>query len=157
MKTQERLSLFPFLWATPWTYLRSRNGGSPAVVVTSQPTLSVGIFEGVVRVLEGLVPEEAGFTSMQAGLVLESPVVLPIGGVALWTGRNEIDEAINYDENQQARKRDATCVTPFIDRTARLAGFNCPGVEWWIGGFGMYQWWIWSDVLNQDQSPCCSD
>lgn len=56
---------------------------SPAVVVTSQTTLSIGIFEGVVRVLEGLVPEQTGFTTVQAGLVLESPIVLPIGGVAL--------------------------------------------------------------------------
>lgn len=78
MKTQETLSLFPFMDIS-----EVKKRGSPAVVVTSQPTLSVGIFEGVVRVLEGLVPEEAGFTSMQAGLVLESPVVLPIGGVAL--------------------------------------------------------------------------
>lgn len=56
---------------------------SPAVVVTSQTTLSIGVFEGVVRVLKGLVPEEAGFATMQAGLVLEPPVVLPVSGVTL--------------------------------------------------------------------------
>ncbi len=56
---------------------------SPAIVVSAQTTLSIGVFEGVVRVLEGLIPEEAGFTSMQAGLVLEAPVVLSIGSVTL--------------------------------------------------------------------------
>lgn len=65
---------------------------SPAVVVTSQTTLSVGIFEGVVRVLEGLVPEQTGLSSVQAGLVLESPVVLPVSGVTLWKDRNEMEE-----------------------------------------------------------------
>lgn len=65
---------------------------SPAVVVTSQTTLSVGIFEGVVRVLEGLVPEEAGLSTVQAGLVLESPVVLPVSGVTLWKDRNKMEE-----------------------------------------------------------------
>jgi len=56
---------------------------SPAVVVAAQPPLSVGVFKGVVRVLEGLIPEEAGFPPMQAGLVLEAPVVLSVGSVAL--------------------------------------------------------------------------
>lgn len=79
IKPQETLNRFPFLRVTP----RSRKWASPAVVVTSQTALPVGIFEGVVRVLEGLVPEEAGFAAVQAGLVLESPVVLPVSGVAL--------------------------------------------------------------------------
>lgn len=56
---------------------------SPAVVVAAQTTFSVRILEGVVRVLERLIPEEAGFTSVQAGLVLETPVVLSIGSVTL--------------------------------------------------------------------------
>ena len=51
--------------------------------MAAQTTLSVGVFEGVVRVLEGLIPEEAGFITMQAGLVLEAPVVLSISGVTL--------------------------------------------------------------------------
>lgn len=33
--------------------------------------------------LEGLVPEEAGFASLEAGLVLEASVVLAVGGVTL--------------------------------------------------------------------------
>lgn len=57
---------------------------SPAVVVAAQTPLPVGIFEGVIRVLEGLIPEEAGFATVQAGLVLETPVVFPIGSVTLW-------------------------------------------------------------------------
>lgn len=61
---------------------------SPAVVVASQTTLPVGIFQGVVRVLEGLVPEQAGF-STQVGLVLESPVVLPVSGVTLWKDKRD--------------------------------------------------------------------
>lgn len=85
---------------------------SPAVVVTSQTTLSVGIFEGVVRVLEGLVPEQAVLSTMQAGLVLESPVVLPVSGVTLCKDRKETQEVNaqrstmrNPDENQRACKR----------------------------------------------------
>lgn len=62
---------------------------SPAVVVASQTTLPVGIFHGVVRVLEGLVPEQAGFSTLQAGLVLESPVVLPVSGVTLWKDKRD--------------------------------------------------------------------
>lgn len=58
-------------------------GNSPAVVVSAQTPLSIGVFEGVVRVLEGLIPEETGFATMQAGLVLEAPVVLSIGSVTL--------------------------------------------------------------------------
>lgn len=60
-----------------------KNKNSPAVVVAAQPALSVGIFERVVRVLEGFIPEEAGFPTMQAGLVLEAPVVLSVGSVTL--------------------------------------------------------------------------
>lgn len=55
----------------------------PAVVVAAQTALPVGILEGVVRVLEGLVPEEAGFPTVQAGLVLEPPVVFSVGSVTL--------------------------------------------------------------------------
>ena len=51
--------------------------------MAAQASLSVGVFEGVVRVLEGLVPEETGFTTVQAGLVLEAPVVLSVGSVTL--------------------------------------------------------------------------
>lgn len=60
-----------------------RKRGSPAVVVPTQTTLSIRVFEGVVGVLKGLIPEKAGFTAMQAGLVLEAPVVLPVGSVTL--------------------------------------------------------------------------
>ena len=60
-----------------------QNWDSPAVVVTAQTTFSIGVFNGVVRVLEGLIPEKAGFPTMQAGLVLEAPVVLSIGSVTL--------------------------------------------------------------------------
>lgn len=83
IKPQETLNCLPFLRVTPRTRPRGRKRASPAVAVTSQTALPVGIFEGVVRVLEGLVPEEAGFAAVQAGLVLESPVVLPVSGVAL--------------------------------------------------------------------------
>ena len=69
---------------------------SPAVVVAAQTTLSIGVFEGVVRVLEGLVPEEAGFTTVQAGLVLEAPVVLSVGSVTLWEERNEIEKVREF-------------------------------------------------------------
>ena len=58
---------------------------SPAVVVAPQTSFPVGVLERVVRVLEGLIPEETGFAPMQAGLVLEASVVLPVGGVTLWT------------------------------------------------------------------------
>lgn len=66
---------------------------SPAVVVTSQTALPVGVFQGVVRVLEGLVPEQAGFPAQQAGLVLESPVVLPVSGVTLWKDKKRRRES----------------------------------------------------------------
>lgn len=58
----------------------------------AQTPLSIGVFEGVVRVLEGLIPEQAGFTTVQAGLVLEAPVVLAVGSVTLWTKRNEMEK-----------------------------------------------------------------
>ena len=64
----------------------------PAVVVAAQPPLSVGVLQGVVRVLEGLVPEETGFPSMQAGLVLEAPVVLSVGSVALCKEKHEMEK-----------------------------------------------------------------
>lgn len=51
--------------------------------MSAQTPLSVWVFEGVVWVLEGLIPVEAGFTTMQAGLILEAPVVLPVGSVTL--------------------------------------------------------------------------
>lgn len=76
-----------FLWVTLPVNFHIEKWDLPAVVVLAQTTLSIGVFEGVVRVLEGLVPEEAGFTTMQAGLVLEAPVVLPIGSVTLWRER----------------------------------------------------------------------
>ena len=65
---------------------------SPAEVVAAQTPLSIGVFESVVRVLESLIPEEAGFTTMQAGLILEAPVVLSVGSVALWKKRNEMEK-----------------------------------------------------------------
>lgn len=56
--------------------------------MSAQASFSIGVFEGVVRVLESLIPEEAGFTTVQAGLVLEAPVVLSVGGVTLWKERD---------------------------------------------------------------------
>lgn len=56
---------------------------SPAVVMAAQTSFSIWVFEGVVRVLEGLIPEKARFTPMQAGLVLEAPVVFSVGSVTL--------------------------------------------------------------------------
>jgi len=58
--------------------------------VAAKTSFPIGIFESVVRVLEGLIPEEAGFTAMQAGLVLEAPVVLSVGSVTLWKKRSQI-------------------------------------------------------------------
>lgn len=49
----------------------------------AQTTLPIGVFEGVVWVLEGLIPEKAGFTTMQAGLVLEASVVFSVGSITL--------------------------------------------------------------------------
>lgn len=63
---------------------RRSSSTSPAVVVSAQPPLPVGVLECVVGVLEGLVPVEAGFPPLQAGLVLEAPVVLAVGSVTLW-------------------------------------------------------------------------
>ena len=50
-----------------------------------QSALSIGVLESVIRVLEGLVPEEAGLPPQQARLVLPPPVVLAISSVALCT------------------------------------------------------------------------
>lgn len=50
----------------------------------AQPPLPVGILDGVVRVLEGLIPVEAGSPRMEARPILEASVVLPVGSVALW-------------------------------------------------------------------------
>ena len=57
--------------------------GSPAVVVAAQPSLSVGVLEGVVGVLEGLVPGQAGLASLEAGLPLTASVILSVGCVTL--------------------------------------------------------------------------
>lgn len=91
-----KLFVESFLTTKPILQIIYRSGTKcpPAVVVSPQTALSIGVFKGVVRVLEGLVPEEAGFTAMQAGLVLEAPVVLSVGSVTLWTketwdGENE--------------------------------------------------------------------
>lgn len=55
----------------------------PAVVVASKTSFFIGIFECVVRVLKSLIPEQTGFTIMQAGLVLEPSVVLTVGSITL--------------------------------------------------------------------------
>lgn len=86
----------PFFVGYTNSKLQIRKRDSPAVVVPAQTTLSIGVFEGVVRVLEGLIPEKAGFTTMQAGLVLEAPVVLSIGSVTLWTERNEMEKVREF-------------------------------------------------------------
>lgn len=57
--------------------------------MAAQTSFSVGVFEGVVRVLEGLIPEKTRFTTMQAGLVLEAPVVFSVGRVTLCKRKHE--------------------------------------------------------------------
>lgn len=69
-----------------------KRSDSPAVVVAAQAALSVGVFEGVVRVLEGLIPEETGLPAVEAGLVLEAPVVLAVGRVTLCEQKKGMEE-----------------------------------------------------------------
>lgn len=69
---------------------------SPAVVMAAQTSFSIRVFEGVVRVLEGLIPEKARFTPMQAGLVLEAPVVFSVGSVTLCKKRERANVNSDY-------------------------------------------------------------
>lgn len=84
---------------------------SPAVVVAAQAALSVGVLEGVVRVLEGLIPEEAWLPGPQAGLVLEAPVVLSVGGVTLWREKSDGGLEVRPDGLKRARVK----VSGFIE------------------------------------------
>lgn len=69
----------------PWL-LPSPCPHPPAVVVGAQPPLSVRVLDGVVRVLKGLVPVEAGLPGFAPRRpVLEATVVLAVGSIALWT------------------------------------------------------------------------
>lgn len=56
---------------------------SPAVVVLPQTALAVGVLDGVVGVLQRLVPVETWLPALQEGLILPSPIILTVGGVAL--------------------------------------------------------------------------
>lgn len=109
---------------------------SPAEVVTSQPTLPVGIFEGVVRVLEGLVPEQAVLSTVQAGLVLEAPVVLAVSGVTLCKTRNETQEV----NAQRSTMRNPAPIKMKIEE--RVKGRHmcdmAQVIEISVGGCGMY-------------------
>lgn len=91
--------------------------------MAAQTTLSVGVLEGVVRMLEGLVPEETGFASMQAGLVLQASVVLSVGGVTLWKHRGEMEwSEINkakIEKSGACALRNRTCVKMEIKSLAR--------------------------------------
>lgn len=56
----------------------------PAVVMFSKPSLPIGVFQSIVRMLKGLIPKQTRFPRILGGLVLSATVVSPVCCITFW-------------------------------------------------------------------------
>lgn len=72
-------SIFMFCNIAPWADIPIRVS---AVVMLSKPSLPIGIFHSIIRMLKGLIPKKTRFPCILGGLVLSATIVSPICCIA---------------------------------------------------------------------------
>jgi len=63
----------------------------------TEPSFPIGVFQSIIRVLEGLIPKETRLPCVLGGLVLSATVISPICCVTFWEEMEMERERIYVD------------------------------------------------------------